>query len=148
MIRSSLRCEQGHDFDGWFRSSDGFDSLRAAGQVSCAICGSLKVEKALMAPRVAHGDAGDGGREGLAGGGDLHTPRDDREAALEQMRRHVEANSDYVGMSFAAEARAMHEGSAPERAIHGEAKLEDARKLIEDGIPVTPLPFRSRQRAN
>ena len=79
---------------------------------------------------------------------DLHSPRDEREAALDKLRRHVEENSDYVGMSFAAEARAMHEGAAPERAIHGEAKLEDARKLIEDGIPVAPLPFRSRQRAN
>ncbi|RCW88169.1 DUF1178 family protein [Paracoccus lutimaris] len=142
MIRYSLRCDQGHDFDGWFRSSDGFETLRAAGQVSCAICGSVQVEKALMAPRVAHG----GGDE--PGTTDLHTPRDGHEAALEKLRRHVEANSDYVGMSFAAEARAMHEGEAPERAIHGEARLEDARKLIEDGIPVAPLPFRARQRAN
>ena len=79
---------------------------------------------------------------------DLRTPRDPREAALERLRRHVEENSDYVGMSFAAEARAMHEGLAPERAIHGEAKPEEARKLIEDGIPVAPLPFRTRERAN
>ncbi len=142
MIRYSLRCDQGHDFDGWFRSSDGFETLRAAGQVSCAICGSAKVEKALMAPRVAHGG------EGASDTPDLHTPRDAREAALEKLRRHVTANSDYVGMSFAAEARAMHEGAAPERAIHGEARLEDARKLIEDGISVAPLPFRARQRAN
>ena len=142
MIRYSLRCDQGHDFDGWFRSSDGFETLRAAGQVSCAICGSAKVEKALMAPRVAHGG------EGAPDSPDLHSPRDGHEAALEKLRRHVEANSDYVGMSFAAEARAMHEGAAPERAIHGEARLEDARKLIEDGIPVAPLPFRARQRAN
>ena len=142
MIRYSLRCDQGHDFDGWFRSSDGFESLRAAGQVSCAICGSVQVEKALMAPRVAHGG------EGAPDSPDLHSPRDGHEAALEKLRRHVEANSDYVGMSFAAEARAMHEGAAPERAIYGEARLEDARKLIEDGIPVAPLPFRARQRAN
>ena len=141
MIRYSLHCDQGHEFDGWFRSSDGFDSLRASGQVTCAVCGSAKVEKALMAPRVAHGD-------GDSASADLHSPRDEREATLDKLRRHVEANSDYVGMSFAAEARAMHEGAAPERAIHGEAKLEDARKLIEDGIPVAPLPFRSRQRAN
>ena len=142
MIRYSLRCDQGHDFDGWFRSSDGFETLRAAGQVSCAICGSAKVEKALMAPRVAHGG------EGAPDSPDLHSPRDGHEAALEKLRRHVEANSDYVGMSFAAEARAIHEGSAPERAIHGEARLEDAKKLVEDGIPVAPLPFRPRQRVN
>lgn len=135
MIRYQLRCDNGHDFDGWFRDSAGFDSLNRAGQVACAHCGSAKVEKALMAPRVAST-------------GELSTPRDDREAALEALRRKVEENSDYVGMSFAAEARAMHEGAAPARAIHGEAKLEEARALLEDGIPVAPLPFRPRNRAN
>ncbi|KGJ05632.1 hypothetical protein SAMN04487972_10596 [Paracoccus halophilus] len=139
MIRYSLRCDQGHEFDGWFRSSDGFESMRAAGQIGCTHCGSVKVDKALMAPRVAQG------RDAAP---DLHSPRDPREAALERLRQHVEANSDYVGMSFAAEARAMHAGEKPERAIHGEARFEDARKLIEDGIPVAPLPFRSRHRAN
>ncbi|CAM3089851.1 hypothetical protein SAMN04488021_11281 [Paracoccus aminovorans] len=138
MIRYALRCDQGHDFDGWFRNSEGFDSLLDAGQVSCTHCGSVKVAKALMAPKVAQA------RDEEA----LTAPRDPREAALEALRRHVEANSDYVGMSFAAEARAMHEGEAPARAIHGEAKLEDAKKLLEDGIPVAPLPFRARQRVN
>lgn len=137
MIRYDLRCANGHDFDGWFRNSEGFESLLQAGQVSCAHCGSVKVEKALMAPRVAS-----------QAQPDLHSPRSPQEQALDQLRRHVEENSDYVGMSFAAEARAMHEGSAPERAIHGEARPEDARKLLQDGIPVAPLPFRSRQRAN
>ena len=138
MIRYALRCDQGHDFDGWFRNSDAFDSLLRAGQVACTQCGSVAVEKAVMAPRVAKGDDS----------APLSAPRDPREAALEAMRRHVEAHSDYVGMSFAAEARAIHEGAAPERAIHGEAKLEDAKKLIEDGIPVAPLPVRARQRVN
>ncbi|WP_323716550.1 DUF1178 family protein [Paracoccus aminovorans] len=138
MIRYALRCDQGHDFDGWFRNSEGFDSLLDAGQVSCTHCGSVKVAKALMAPKVAP----------TRDEGALTAPRDPREAALEALRRHVEANSDYVGMSFAAEARAMHEGEAPARAIHGEAKLEDAKKLLEDGIPVAPLPFRARQRVN
>ena len=137
MIRYALRCDQGHEFDGWFRNSEGFDSLLKAGQVTCTHCGSAKVAKALMAPRVAQAQP-----EALT------TPRDPREAALEALRKQVESNSDYVGMSFAAEARAMHEGSAPERAIHGEARPEDAKKLLEDGIPVAPLPFRPRQRVN
>lgn len=135
MIRYDLRCENGHDFDGWFRNSEGFDALRKAGQVSCSYCASVKVEKALMAP-------------GVAVSRDLTAPRNPQERALEKLRDHVEANSDYVGMSFAAEARAMHEGDAPNRAIHGEARLEDAKKLLEDGIPVAPLPFRSRNCAN
>lgn len=128
MIRYALRCDQGHDFDGWFRNSEGFDSLLNAGQVSCTHCGSVRVAKALMAPQVAQA------RDEQA----LSAPRDPREAALEALRRHVEANSDYVGMSFAAEARAMHEGEAPARAIHGEAKLEDAKKLLETGFRWRP----------
>ena len=67
---------------------------------------------------------------------------------LEKLRRHVEANSDYVGLSFAAEARAMHEGRVPERAIHGEARPDEARRLLEDGIPVAPLPFRPTSKTN
>ncbi|MDT1060669.1 DUF1178 family protein [Paracoccus sp. CPCC 101403] len=140
MIRYDLRCEKGHEFDGWFRSSEGFETLRSAGQVACTLCGSTVVEKVLMAPGIATSRS--------KPSGDLHTARNPEEAALDKLRRHIEENSDYVGMSFAAEARAIHEGDAPARAIHGEAKLEDARSLIEDGIPVAPLPFRSRQRAN
>lgn len=138
MIRYALRCENHHDFDGWFRSSDGFDALRAEGQVTCTICGSNVVEKTLMAPGIAASGKGAG----------LQAPRDERETMLGRLREHVEKNSEYVGMSFAAEARAMHDGDSPERAIHGEAHPDEARKLIEDGIPVAPLPFIPRQRAN
>jgi len=139
MIRYDLRCDKGHEFDGWFRSSEGFETLRKAGQVACTHCGSVAVEKVLMAPGVATSPRP---------GRDLHSPRNEQEAALEKLRNHIEKNSDYVGMSFAEEARAMHEGDAPSRAIHGEARLDEAKKLLEDGIPVAPLPFRSRQRAN
>lgn len=139
MIRYNLRCEQGHDFDGWFRSSEGYDSLRSAGQVTCTICGSSKVEKALMAPGVATAHTG---------APDLQSPRNEREKLVEKLREHVEKNSNYVGMSFAAEARAMHEGLKPERAIHGEAKPEEARQLLAEGIQVAPLPFLPRQKAN
>jgi len=78
----------------------------------------------------------------------LTAPRSKAELALAEMRRHIEENSEYVGMSFAREARAIHEGDAPERAIHGEARAEEARKLIEDGIPVAPLPFLPKSKAN
>ena len=79
---------------------------------------------------------------------DLGTPRNPHEAMLAAMRRHVEENSDYVGLSFAAEARAMHEGKAPERNIWGEAKPEEAKALLEEGIPVAPLPFVPKRQAN
>ena len=140
MIRYALRCDRDHDFDGWFRSSDGFDALNAAGQVACAICGSTRISKALMAPSVP--------AERAAGAPALTAPRDPAEAALEKLRAHVEANSDYVGLKFADQARAMHDGDMPSRAIHGEARPEDAKRLIEDGIPVAPLPFIPKQKAN
>lgn len=137
MIRYALRCDQGHDFDGWFRSSQGFETMRAAGQVTCTICGSAAVEKALMAPAVP------AERQPK-----LSEPASEAEAAVEKLRRHVEENSDYVGPKFADQARAMHDGSIPNRAIHGEARPEEARKLLEDGVPVMPLPFIPRQKAN
>ena len=133
MIRYALRCEQGHDFDGWFRSSGGFETMRDAGQVTCAECGSVKVDRALMAPAITETRA------------PLTAPRN---AALEALRKKVEENSDYVGLRFAEEARAMHDGDRPSRAIHGEARPDEARKLIEDGVPIAPLPFIPRRQAN
>lgn len=135
MIRYALRCDHGHDFDGWFRSSDAFETTRAAGHVACTKCGSSKVEKTLMAPAVPAARTAE-------------PALDTAEAALHALRRQVEANSDYVGLKFADEARAMHEGRTPGRPIHGEARIEDARKLIEEGVPVAPLPFIPRQKTN
>lgn len=136
MIRYALRCDKGHDFDGWFRSSDGFETMRDTGRVTCANCGSAQVDRALMAPAVTEKRK------------PLSTPQNPSEAAMAALRRKVEAGSDYVGMAFAEQARAMHEGTSPPRAIHGEARPEDARKLIEDGVPVAALPFTPRQKAN
>ncbi len=143
MIRYDLRCDEGHAFDGWFRSSDGFEALRDAGQVACATCGSTRVDRALMAPAVTEARA-----PARAPAPSLRDPRNAAEAALEALRRKVEASSDYVGLGFAEEARAMHEGSKPARAIHGEARPEEARRLIEEGVPIAPLPFRTRRQAN
>lgn len=141
MIRYALRCPEGHEFESWFRSSGDFDRLQAAGQVGCARCGATRVEKLLMAPAVT-------GTERPAPA-PLRAPEPAPEAqALARLRAHVEANSDYVGLGFAAEARAMHEGRVPARSIHGEARPEEARKLLEDGVPVAPLPFLPKQRAN
>jgi hypothetical protein len=137
MIRYALRCDRDHGFDSWFGSAEAYDRLRAAGHVACPDCGSTEIDKALMAPNVTPSRAKA-----------LTTPQDPREAALAELRRKVEENSEYVGLEFATEARRIHEGEAPERAIYGEAKLDDARRLIEDGVPVAPLPFRPKQRAN
>jgi hypothetical protein len=80
--------------------------------------------------------------------GALSTAASELETALAALRRQVEENSDYVGLNFAAEARAMHDGALPERPIHGEARLEEARALLEDGVPVAPLPFLPRRKTN
>lgn len=137
MVRYSLSCAEGHAFESWFQSAAAFDDLAARGLLACAECGSPKVGKALMAPAVA-----------ASRGAPLAGPPTPREARLAALRRHIEESSDYVGLSFAAEARRMHEGEAPERAIWGEARPEEARALLEDGIPVAPLPFLPKRSAN
>lgn len=139
MIRYSLACDSDHDFESWFQSADAFDRLLAAGMITCATCGSANVRKALMAPAVATASEAKPS---------LSTPATELEKALVELQRRLETESDYVGMSFAAEARAMHEGDSPKRSIWGEAKPEDARALIEDGVPVAPLPIRPRSRQN
>lgn len=148
MIQYTLKCADGHTFDSWFQSGAAYDKLAAAGMVACAICGSSKVSKSIMAPRVRA--ARDAAPEPTqpAPSGPLSASASPAEQALAELRRKVEQNSDYVGLNFATEARAMHDGDAPERAIYGEANLEEARGLIEDGIPVMPLPFRPGRKNN
>lgn len=143
MIRYALRCAEGHEFDSWFQSAAAFDRIEATGRLACTSCGSREVAKALMAPSLQ------GGRtEAAADARPLVTPRDEFERKLAAMRRHVEETSDYVGLNFAAEVREMHEGRAPERPVWGEARVDEARALIEDGIPVAPLPFRPARSTN
>lgn len=144
MIQYALKCAEGHSFDSWFQSAGAFDKLSASGMISCAVCGNTNVDKAIMAPSVRAGrDA-----EQPAKPGPLSQPASPAEQALAELRRKVERDSDYVGMNFAKEARAMHEGTAPERSIYGEARLDDARKLLEDGVPVAPLPFLPNRKTN
>lgn len=141
MIRYALSCDKGHGFESWFQSAEAFDKVAAAGMVVCPDCGSTTVEKSLMAPTVR-------AKPGPAERPLSEAPGTERERALAELRRRVEEGSDYVGMNFAAEARAIHEGDAPERSIWGEARIEEAKSLIEDGIPVAPLPFRPKSKTN
>ena len=150
MIRYTLTCEHAHRFDSWFQSAAAFDRLQGARMVTCALCGSTVVQKALMAPAVAAKHASDSPadlepQEKLPS---LSTPQTPAEKMIAEMRRRIEAESDYVGLSFAAEARAIHDGDSPARPIGGEAKPDEARALVEDGVPVVPLPFRPRSRQN
>jgi len=138
LIRYTLSCDKDHHFESWFQSSTAFDTLADAGHLTCALCGSTDISRALMTPSVsAKGKATD-----------LSAPMSDAETAMTKLRKDVEANSDDVGTNFASEARKMHDGDAPERAIYGTAKLDDAKKLIDDGIPVLPLPFMPKRKTN
>ena len=144
MIRYTLKCSDGHSFDSWFKSADAFDALSRRGLLSCTVCGGEDVQKAMMAPQVPRkkADPAPDARVSLSG------PVTQMEEALSAFRKHLDENSNYVGENFAQEARSIHLGEAPERLIHGEAKPEEARALIEDGIPVAPLPVLPKNRSN
>lgn len=160
MIRYTLRCAEGHDFESWFQSAAAFDTLAGAGHLSCPVCGTSQVNKAVMAPQVrparsaaapeapgnAPADAAPNAPE--ADKPPITAPASALEARLAALRKHVEETSEYVGQSFVDEARRMHSGEAPERSIHGEARLEEARALIEEGVPIAPLPFLPARKTN
>jgi len=123
--------------------------------VTCAICGMAEVDKVLMAPAVRPARKGsDPSAKNVedtappSAPGPLSAPASPAEQMIADMRRKVEESSEYVGADFATQARAMHDGDAPEKSIYGEAKLDDAKKLLEDGVPVLPLPFRPTGKDN
>jgi hypothetical protein len=145
MIRYTLQCDQDHRFESWFQSAEAFEKLQAARMVTCSDCGSQQVSKALMAPAVRPAKTATGTPSTAPS---LSAPTPQAETAIAELKKHIEATSEYVGMNFVTEARAMHRGESPERAIYGEAKLADARALIEEGVPVAPLPFVPRRQTN
>lgn len=151
MIRYSLECSNQHQFDAWFRNSGDYDRQRKRELVKCPECGVTKVDKALMAPSVVA--SGEKRRKAPppaaptkeqlpvpAGAGTVPQSREQMLLAMRDLRRMVEANSEYVGENFAEEARKIHYAETDERSIYGEASLEEARDLLDEGIGVLPLP--------
>ncbi|MEP7452065.1 DUF1178 family protein [Phyllobacterium sp. SB3] len=130
MIRFSLHCDHDHEFEGWFRSNDDFDSQVEKGLVTCPSCGSHKVGKALMAPSVSTGRQ----KEKIA------IAMSQMAKEMKEMVKKVRENADYVGTEFAEQARKIHFGEAEARGIYGEATHEDVEALLEDGVDVMPLP--------
>ena len=153
MIRYHLRCERGHAFESWFQSSAAYESQEKRKLVNCPVCGSAKVERAIMAPRII-GKKGRGKAEpppAAAAPADAATPAStptpllmaqERElrAKLKELRDHIVKNADNVGERFPNEARKMHYGDIEHRPIYGEASPDEARALIEEGVEVSPLP--------
>ena len=154
MIRYSLRCERDHTFESWFQDSSAYDSQVKRKLVSCPVCDSVKVEKAIMAPRIV-GKKGRGPAtpppepaaatatpEATPSGPTSLMMAQERElrAKLKELRDHIVKNADNVGERFANEARAMHYGDKEHRPIYGEASPDEAKSLIDEGIEVSPLP--------
>ena len=140
MIVYDLRCRKGHGFEAWFRDSAAYDEQAAAGKVTCPTCGSRRVEKAPMAPRVAKARGSD-------------SPAPDREEKMQgallraarEIRRKVEESCDYVGPEFAEEARKIHYGETDARGIYGETSDDEARDLSEEGVEFGRIPWPTRQ---
>jgi len=156
MIRYALYCEHDHPFEAWFGSSSDYDVQAARGQVECPMCLSTVVRKQVMSPAISTSKrraaepsamvpAADASPDGVASQ-EVASPEAQAQMrtmmmeAMSQVRRHVEDTFDYVGDSFAKEARDIHEGRSEQRGIYGEASPKEIQALRNDGITVAPLP--------
>lgn len=163
MIRYTLNCDKGHAFESWFQNSAAFDKQKKRGLVSCPVCSSAKVEKAIMTPRLTRGGTADrtaaaepkpalpaamtpptavppvpAGKAAVA----MTSPQErELRQKLKELRDHVTKNASYVGARFPEEARKMHYGEIAHRSIYGEASPEEAKALHEEGIEFHPLPI-------
>ena len=152
MIRYALLCPSDHPFEAWFRDSAAFDLQRDAGQVSCPSCGDPMVRKAVMAPAVRRSSQkrvdGPAAPEPAAPAADVAAPApavadegfQRLRAALREMHAKLKRDAVDVGPAFPEQARAIHEGEAPQRAIYGTATDAQVRALVDDGIGVLPIP--------
>ena len=134
MITYALICDNEHKFDAWFRNAGAYEEQHRRGIVTCPVCASAKVEKALMAPAVSRGKAE---KVSLSIGHPLHAQV--REA-IRALRNKIVSEADYVGERFAEEARKIHFKDVEARGIYGEATREEVAALIEDGVDFMPLP--------
>ena len=154
MIRYSLACDKGHGFESWFQNSAAYDKQAKRGLVTCPLCGSEKVEKAIMAPQVKRTKRAAAAPEQITNEApapavpETSTPvammsPQERElrTKLKELRDHLTANAENVGRKFPEEARRMHYGEIEHRSIYGEASAEDAKSLAEEGIEFHPLPI-------
>ncbi len=135
MIRFSLICDNDHDFDGWFSSSDDFEMQLKRGLVTCPSCNSPKISKSLMAPSVSTGRRKDKMEVATADAAKLEVLTE-----MRKLRDKITENSENVGRRFPEEARKIHYGEAEERGIIGEANRDEVEGLLDEGIAIAPLP--------
>jgi hypothetical protein len=155
MIRYALNCEQAHTFESWFQNSAAYDKQAKRGLVACPICGSAKVEKAIMAPRLSRAEPADASTPlpmppapplpvampAKAPVSVMSPPERELRKKLKELREHITKNADYVGGRFPEQARKIHYGEIEHRSIYGEASPDEAKELHEEGIEFHPLPI-------
>jgi hypothetical protein len=157
MIRYNLVCAKGHEFESWFAGSAAYDKQARRGLVECPVCGSTKVEKALMTPRLTRT------RKSMLAASEAPEPaapeptvpaapepptpvavispqEQELRTKLRELREHLVKNAENVGQQFPEEARKMHYGEKEHRSIYGTASADDAKALHEEGIEFAPLP--------
>lgn len=141
MIRYSLVCDNGHTFESWFQNSKASDGQLKRGLVACPVCDSAKVSKAIMAPAIAAKSAK---KNSEASGNQPVTLLSEKEQEtrklLKALHEHVKKNSEHVGEEFPKLARQMHYEEIEARSIYGQAKPQEVRELLEEGVEVAPLP--------
>jgi hypothetical protein len=158
MIRYTLNCDRGHAFESWFQNSAAYDKQAKRSLVTCPVCGSAKIEKAIMAPRISGGSSNDeiaapsqptpepaappasppqAAKSPVAM---MSPPERELRQKLKEIRDHIVKNANYVGSRFPEEARKIHYGETEHRSIYGEASPEEAKALHEEGIEFHPLP--------
>jgi hypothetical protein len=153
MIRYALNCEHGHAFESWFQNSAAYDKQAKRALIACPTCGSTKVEKAIMAPRLSHAEAAappaappPPQTRPLPATAQtpfamMSPPERELRKKLKELREHITKNADYVGPRFPEQARKIHYGEAEHRSIYGEASPDEAKELHEEGIEFHPLPI-------
>jgi hypothetical protein len=162
MIRYTLNCEHGHAFESWFQNSAAYDKQAKRALVTCPVCGSAKVEKAIMAPRLSRAEAAEPGEAppippsippalpapvvpspapGKTPVAIMSPQERELRKKLKELREHVTRNADYVGHRFPEQARKIHYGEIEHRSIYGEASPDEAKALHEEGIEFHPLPI-------
>ena len=133
MIKYTLNCNNGHEFDSWFSSSDSFEKLKKNGHLECALCSSKTVEKSLMAPRIT--PESEKKKETLV------SVQSALEKEIKALKHKIRTTAEDVGENFPSEARAMHYGEKEEKPIIGKTSLAEAKDLAEEGIPFVPVPW-------
>jgi hypothetical protein len=144
MIKYTLICDKRHEFESWFADSAAYDKQAKRGLVTCPDCGSAKVAKAIMAPRLSgtrKGKKSDVAEASAAAPVAMLSPQEQElRTKLKELRDHITKNADYVGQKFPEEARKMHYGETEHRSIYGEASLEAAKELHDEGIELHAIP--------